>query len=700
MAFLRNFRERLGTYGANNQESDSDEDAADDGREQIVDSALHALRDRKGGQASGSNSFAGGVKPSESICSKRSGQPSSPPSRNASVVPSRDGSLQAVPTRPSSKRKSQKKATLSNALSRLLGKKKETSSSEVAGSNFGAVPKDTLGEETEELQEEDWKRFVDKVAVQKATQMQELAQEFIATNPGTMKEELISFRDNILREAYTVICQGFLKTEYTRFTEVQARHKRMLAESRASQAAYLREITALRDQLRALPDGAGHFLDIQHFDPLSCLDADVRPLVEAAMQERMKQCLSVAHQQDSELSGIVCSYMNKEKESYLLRTEEAEAEAARLLKENERLQEESRVTDCIIDRERADAKEMKDVLEARKDEINSLNLENSALEAEVRRLQGLSESQEKSLKAAQERMAQQAEELQAAREEAQQAQARAAAPAGRQLAPLQAPEAGVEPRRLLEASPEPLDEAPCSSSALELLGELGLLKEQLPRSPETAVKLHKALERLSERMDSDCLEAAFRCKPRATAASIELLAHRVRTSRKEATLTRRCCISLAEALLQACSAAEADQLGNRHKELLMQSLSVASQNLGDLEDPKQRAIQAAAAVHANACEAGKRPSSVLGTEGGKALPNVGASLEVPARASTAGSCPKKPGRSSTQPLPVVASPSPQPPAGEENEEDTDSDEPLSPEGSLPWTQASARTGASSSNSNR
>ncbi|CAE8653800.1 unnamed protein product, partial [Polarella glacialis] len=65
-----------------------------------------------------------------------------------------------------------------------------------------------------------------------------------------------------------------------------------------------------------------------------------------------------------------------------------------------------------------------------------------------------------------------------------------------------------------------------NSSAAELLGHVWELQDLMESESAFAVDLHKVLEQLSERLDADAMEAAFKSKPRPTAAAVELLAHR------------------------------------------------------------------------------------------------------------------------------------------------------------------------------
>ncbi|CAE8596238.1 unnamed protein product, partial [Polarella glacialis] len=149
-----------------------------------------------------------------------------------------------------------------------------------------------------------------------------------------------------------------------------------------------------------------------------------------------------------------------------------------------------------------------------------------------------------------------------------------------------------------------------NSSAAELLGHVWELQDLMESEPACAVDLHKVLEQLSERLDADAMEAAFKSKPRPTAAAVELLAHRVRASRREGALLRRCCLSLAEAVLDCRQLLQdggqalenvtkgTDDALATHKALLLESSSGGIMNVGAQEDPRRRALQAAAAVAA------------------------------------------------------------------------------------------------------
>eukprot|EP00440_Ansanella_granifera_P027658 gb/GFBE01030049.1/.p1 GENE.gb/GFBE01030049.1/~~gb/GFBE01030049.1/.p1 ORF type:complete len:755 (+),score=157.47 gb/GFBE01030049.1/:1-2265(+) len=595
---FRNFRNRIGSYGGG-PASESDEDDLAKAVSEVRNAGKGSKDDpapSRGGSIAPSR--GGSIAPGKDGPSREGsffpGREELGPSRGASFLPG-----EVVPSSPSgpppTQRSAKKKSTIKDALGRLMGKRKPES---IANAVSPASSLNPDGSGLGDLGQADRQRFIDKVETSKSVQLQKEIQQIMSNSPGVTREELIGFRDVILEEAWSVICNGFLKMEYTRFTEVETRHKKMLKESRDTQTAYLREITALKDQLRTLPDGAARFCDITHFDPMKCIDEDVRPLVEAAVQERMKQCISQAHGADSELNNIVCKFMAKEREEWVARGEAAEEEAAQLRKEFLSLEAEAKATESIIDRERHDAAEVKkalDTCQQERDELLNQLSEMKELEAEVEKLRKASATQVQELQDLRQQKAQQESLVQEWETGKRRSKVAEDDKVEDQVCPSPSPPStaasGSRPGTSVQVSGD--------FSAMQLLGQIGELQDKMQTSPEACVELHKVLESLSSKLDADCLEAAYRCKPKATAASIELLAQRVRTSRKEAALARRCCVALAEAL--ASHTGEAAALAE-HQELLEESTSVATQSMGSLEEPKRRAIQAAVAILSAAAE--------------------------------------------------------------------------------------------------
>eukprot|EP00930_Biecheleria_cincta_P048880 TRINITY_DN34137_c0_g1_i1.p1 TRINITY_DN34137_c0_g1~~TRINITY_DN34137_c0_g1_i1.p1 ORF type:complete len:786 (-),score=148.73 TRINITY_DN34137_c0_g1_i1:50-2407(-) len=556
-------------------------------------------------------------------------------SYEASVVPNAgkddeigSGNGDAAP--PVLKRRTDKKASLvSNALSAVLGRRRAveqgapkpspsiSSSSAHPGEQPSAPqqadgqmaesrPVSTLPQDMPELTEAERARFVSQV---NRTKAQNLKAYEDTLSKSCSLEDIHSYRDNLLGEAWTVICQGYLTKEYTRYVDAENRHKRFLKENREVQTAYLRELTALRDQLRTLPEGSGRFLDVSHFEVLRCLDPDLRPLVEAAVQERMKTFLGQSHAQDSELSMIVSKHLAEERSQYVTERDEAVAKAEKLQKQVAALESDSAKTESILDRERKDAKELKESFAECENERNSLKLELDRFVADVEQLKTLQENDQRALKAKEQEIQELEVQLKAslaARMQSSISKSSDSKPASRCTTPSTAPGRSTSSSSSLPANLVSGQLLGLPEAAAETLEVLSGLQDQLCTTPQTALELHRVLEVLGERLDSDCLEAAYKCKPRATAASIELLAHRVRTARKECALARQCCVAMADAVLAASQMdgeldqgrlrEGADQALATHKNLLLQSSSVYSQNVSFLEEPRQRAIQAAAVV--------------------------------------------------------------------------------------------------------
>lgn len=470
--------------------------------------------------------------------------------------------------------------------------------------NSPGSPHPELGE----LGEAERVRFVSQVSRVKAEALQ-ACEATLASSCSP--EDIHAYRDNILGEAWRVICTGYLTKEYTRYVDAENRHKRFLKENREVQTAYLRELTALRDQLRTLPEGAGRFLAVSHFEVLQCLDPDLRPLVEAAVQERMRVFLGQSHAQDSELSKVVSNHLAEERAQYVSERDAAVAIAEKLRKQVAALESDSAKTESVLDRERQDALEVKESLAECESERDALKLELNQFVAELQQLKALHEHEQRAHKAKEQEIQDLEAQLKASlASRASTSKSGDSKSASRSTTPgLPAASSSRTPLAFV-ASGQVLGLPEAAAETLEIMSGL---QGQLGTEPQTAVELHRVLEALGERLDSDCLEAAYKCKPRATAASIELLAHRVRTGRKECAITRQCCITMVEAILATSQLEGEMDLGRLkeaaenvleiHKNLLLQGSSVSSQNLSFLEEPRLRAIQAAAVVLGDAAPA-------------------------------------------------------------------------------------------------
>jgi len=69
--------------------------------------------------------------------------------------------------------------------------------------------------------------------------------------------------------------------------------------------AYMREITALRDQIRGLGFGVTEAIDVTYYEPLKWLDDSSRNLVQSCVEEKLKGLIADADKEDSVLGQLI-----------------------------------------------------------------------------------------------------------------------------------------------------------------------------------------------------------------------------------------------------------------------------------------------------------------------------------------------------------------------------------------------------------
>ncbi|CAE8711804.1 unnamed protein product, partial [Polarella glacialis] len=175
---------------------------------------------------------------------------------------------------PTPKRSPKKKITLKDTFARLIGRSGQKKKSP-HGSERSVRSNDFFSEKSEQVKPSASKesssegidnsrspaaldaeklRFLQKVNEKRS--VADLEKEIChgLTQHWVVQKDLLSFKDSILREAWEVVNEGFLKREFRRFRKAEASKAEMARQSRDLQTAYLREITALKDQIRVLPE--------------------------------------------------------------------------------------------------------------------------------------------------------------------------------------------------------------------------------------------------------------------------------------------------------------------------------------------------------------------------------------------------------------------------------------------------------------
>jgi len=77
-------------------------------------------------------------------------------------------------------------------------------------------------------------------------------------------------------------------------------------------AAYLREITALRDQIRGVPCGMEEAVDVTFYEPLQHMDEECQKLVQSCVEEKIKTMFADADREDSLLHMFVQQRVSKQ----------------------------------------------------------------------------------------------------------------------------------------------------------------------------------------------------------------------------------------------------------------------------------------------------------------------------------------------------------------------------------------------------
>lgn len=157
------------------------------------------------------------------------------------------------------------------------------------------------------------------------------------------QEEAARFRDTLLAQAWEAIQEETQRLN-VRLGEERRRHS-------ASQMASLKEVALLRQRLRG-PTEPGDMVDISFFEPLRCLEPEIRSFVEMIINERVQSMVLVMERRVRE----ECKQATDKVEAEMQRRElEMKEEVSKLLADLQQKEEHVSELMALVSRQAAEA---------------------------------------------------------------------------------------------------------------------------------------------------------------------------------------------------------------------------------------------------------------------------------------------------------------------------------------------------------